>query len=353
MVDALCLDLETLAQRFTSSNKLKSIFFGGGTPSLMPPRSVSQLIDCAERFLGLASDCEVTLEANPTSFEKDRFKDFRCAGINRLSIGVQSFQDDMLKMLGRNHNSRQAQEALTHSRQIFERFSFDLMYGLPSQSLEVWQEDLRIAAAFQPSHMSCYQLTFEPGTAFYTRYHRGEFSYPDDNVAIAFDGLTEDFWSARGLQRYEVSNYAMDGHQSRHNLSYWRYEPTLGIGPGAHGRPMLNGRLHREVAHRHPETWLKAVRKNGHGLKDSVPLSDDAIFEERLMMGLRLSKGVCFEHFSDKEVRALKTRAKILVQEGLMKATKNVLKVTPSGRLRLNSLVRFMTETLPLEPASD
>ena len=346
MVAALCLELQTLAQRFVHPQKLQSIFFGGGTPSLMPPLGVEKLISCAEKSLGLVPDCEITLEANPTNFERTRFKDFHRAGVNRLSIGVQSFQGDMLKVLGRNHNAGQARAAIAHSQDIFERTSFDLMYGLPGQSVEAWQEELREAAVFEPTHMSCYQLTFEPGTAFYTRYHRGELNYPQDDVATEFDDLTETFWAQRGLKRYEVSNYAKPGYESRHNLSYWFYEPTLGVGPGAHGRPVLAGKKRREVTHRHPETWLEAVQKNGHGLKESLPLSPSDIFEERLMMGLRLSGGVSFQNFSAKERQALRARADILVQTGLVDVKKNALRVTPQGRLRLNSVVRFMTEAV-------
>ena len=346
MVDALCTELETLAMRVSVKNGLRSIFFGGGTPSLMPPKSVERLIQKAQEHLGLAESCEITLEANPTTFEKERFSDFLSAGVNRLSIGIQSFDDEKLKILGRTHSALEARRALEHSRAVFPAVSFDLMYGLPNQTLNHWQDELETAASFEPTHISCYQLTFEPGTAFYTRYDRGELTYPEEDLALSFDGMTEDFWSTRGLTRYEVSNYAKTGFQSRHNLAYWQYEPTLGIGPGSHGRPFLGGIRHREVTFRNPQTWLKAVQQKGHGLQNSVPLSTHDLFEERLMMGLRLTRGVQMEHFDRCAIQKLKKRVSVLKKEGLVEIDhKNTLKTTSSGRMRLNSVVRFLCES--------
>lgn len=346
-LDAYVKELRWAAARWSVRPILRSLFFGGGTPSLMAPYVVAGIIEEAGLLFQKNESCEVTLEANPSTFERGRFQDFRASGVNRLSLGVQSFDEKALVFLGRRHSAEEAKEAIHASQKIFPRVSFDLIYGLKDQNLEDWRAQLREAGAFAPSHVSCYQLTFEPGTAFYTRFKRQELSYPTDDLAVAFDKETEAFWDTRGLHRYEVSNYAAPGEESCHNLAYWESAQTVGIGPGAHGRPHIAGVRHREVRHRAPEVWLTAVEKDGHGSKESVPLSQEACLEEWLMMGLRLTKGVRTEDAEEVTGRSWKSwgleeKVACLRREGLVCIKKGALWVTQQGRLRLNSVLSFI-----------
>ena len=268
--------------------KLASIFFGGGTPSLMPPALVVDLLAEAERLWGFAPDIEITLEANPSSVEAANFADLTRAGINRVSLGVQSLHDETLQWLGRLHGAEEALKALETAQNHFERVNFDLIYALPGQSLEGWQSDLERALSLSTSHLSLYQLTIEPGTRFETDVRRGIFAPMDDDEAAEFFALTQNITEAAGLPAYETSNHARPGEESQHNLTYWRYQDHCGIGPGAHGR---RGGM-ATVRHKKPENFLKAVSERGHGIHEArvLPRSEQA--SEALLMGLRLTEGL-------------------------------------------------------------
>jgi putative oxygen-independent coproporphyrinogen III oxidase len=277
---------------------LASIFFGGGTPSLMQPQTVASLIGDARASFDMAGDIEITLEANPTSVEQAKLAAFRDAGVNRVSIGVQSLDDAALGMLGRRHSAEQAIAALRTARRLFERVSFDLIYARPGQSLPAWRGELRQALALASDHLSLYQLTIEPGTEFATRHGRGELVLPDDDDAAALYDATRDEAARFGLLDYEVSNYARPGSESRHNLAYWRYGDYAGLGPGAHGRVCLHGQLLATRRHRAPEVWAERVERDGHGTTSERPVAPDERGREMLLMGLRLAEGIDPQHFA-------------------------------------------------------
>ncbi len=271
---------------------LASIFFGGGTPSLMEPATVAALIGDATRLFEPAPDLEVTLEANPTSVEAARLAAFRDAGVNRVSLGVQSLEDDALQMLGRQHSAAQAIAALEVARATFPRLSFDLIYARPGQEDAAWRAELHRALGLAADHLSLYQLTIEPGTQFEALHRRGEIVLPDaDDAARLYEATGEE--AARfGLLAYEVSNYARPGAESRHNLAYWRYGDYAGIGPGAHGRVSVDGALLATRRHRAPEPWAALVERQGHGTTREEPVAPVERAREALLMGLRLAEGI-------------------------------------------------------------
>jgi oxygen-independent coproporphyrinogen-3 oxidase len=286
--EALLKDLAHEA-RAMPQGPLGSIFFGGGTPSLMPPETVAALIEAAERHWGLAEGIEITLEANPSSVEAARFADLARAGVNRASLGLQSLDDEALRFLGRAHGAAEGLAALETAQRAFARVSFDLIYALPRQSEPAWRTELARALSFGTGHLSLYQLTIEPGTRFAALAAKGELQPADPDHAAALYEATQAITEVAGLPAYEVSNHARPGEESRHNLTYWRYGPYLGIGPGAHGRrtgPVASQR------HRKPENWLKAVAARGDGIADETPLLPREAALERLLMGLRLVEGV-------------------------------------------------------------
>ena len=285
--EALLADLAHEA-RLLPGRKLTSIFFGGGTPSLMDPATVDAVISAARDHWTPADDIEVTLEANPNSVETARFADLRTAGVNRLSLGLQSFSDEALRFLGRAHSAREGFAALATAQKHFRRVSFDLIYALPGDSEDNWSVTLAQALSLGTSHLSLYQLTIEPGTRFASMVARGEFDPLDADAAAALYELTDAMTSAAGLPAYEISNHARPGAESRHNLTYWRYADYAGIGPGAHGRRLGT----RTVRHRKPENFLSAVRRNGHGISEEVALTPGEAADEALVMGLRLSEGL-------------------------------------------------------------
>ena len=271
---------------YPASLNISSVFFGGGTPSLMAPQSTATIIDALTKRFSYDPTIEITLEANPNSSEAQRFKDFRQAGVNRLSIGVQSFDQKQLEFLGRKHNSDEAVQAITNAQKYFDRVSFDLIYSLPNQTLEEWSKMLDYALSFQTSHLSLYQLTIEPETPFELRYKRKEFEIPVDDASANFYEQTVAQMTAAGLPPYEVSNFAKAAQESRHNLSCWRYDDYIGIGPGAHGRFTKQGQKIHSVNQRAPETWILQ-----DGPKETIISEKDQIFEH-LMMGLRLYEGI-------------------------------------------------------------
>jgi len=285
--DALLKDMRAEVEAAGGEN-LTSIFFGGGTPSLMPPAVVEALLDDAERLWGFAPDIEITLEANPSSVEAANFAGLAQAGVNRVSLGVQSLDDATLQWLGRLHGVEEALSALEAAQEHFNRVSFDLIYALPDQSPDDWRRQLEQALAFGTSHLSLYQLTIEPGTRFATDVRRGVFTPMDDDLASELFELTQELTGQAGLPAYEVSNHARIGEESRHNLTYWRYQDYVGIGPGAHGR--RNGAA--ITRHKKPENFLNAVVQRGYGIAEHRSLSPSEQASEALLMGLRLREGI-------------------------------------------------------------
>ncbi len=284
---ALLADMRAEAE-VASGESLTSIFFGGGTPSLMPPMLVGRLLEEAQQLWGFAPDIEITLEANPSSVEAANFATLAEVGVNRVSLGVQSFEDETLRWLGRLHGAQEALKALVTGQEAFQRVSFDLIYALPGQTPEQWQVQLQHALSFGTSHLSLYQLTIEPGTRFETDVRRGVFEPLDDDEAADLFEITQELTAANGLPAYETSNHARPGEESRHNLTYWRYQDYAGIGPGAHGR---RGGF-ATMRHRKPENYLKAVSERGHGIAEQRMLAAPEQAAESLLMGLRLVMGV-------------------------------------------------------------
>jgi oxygen-independent coproporphyrinogen-3 oxidase len=336
---ALRRDLAWEAERL-GRRRLTSIFFGGGTPSLMEPETVAALIEDARRRFEPADDIEITLEANPTSVEAGRFAMFRDAGVNRVSIGVQSLDPAALQLLGRQHSATQAIEALETARGVFARISFDLIYARPDQAVTAWRAELRQALGLTADHLSLYQLTIEPGTKFAAMHRRGEMVLPDEDTAAALYEATAEEAARFGLHAYEVSNYAAPGGESRHNLTYWRYGDYAGIGPGAHGRiAAIATRRHRA-----PESWAELVERTGRGIVEEVPLRPIDCAREMLLMGLRLAEGIDPARFA---VRTGVTLDAALDQPMLQQAIEESylewrdgrLAATPAGRLRLDALL--------------
>lgn len=292
---ALLRELRHYLER-VGTRRITSIFFGGGTPSLMQPGTVAALIDVLAATGGLAADAEITLEANPTSVEAGKFADMAAAGINRVSLGIQSLRPEALAFLGREHSAAEAREAIALAARAFPRYSFDLIYARPGQTAAEWQVELEEALSLAGDHLSLYMLTLEPGTVFYHRHQKGEFEPLDADAAGELYDLTQDRLAARGMAAYEVSNHALPGRESRHNLAYWRYDDYIGIGPGAHGRfcerpgDPVTRRVTQAV--KSPERWLEAVMRQGHGAETNEPIDPQTAMTEALMMGLRLSAGV-------------------------------------------------------------
>ncbi|MBV9734390.1 MAG: coproporphyrinogen III oxidase [Acidisphaera sp.] len=323
---------------------LGSIFFGGGTPSLMDPATVAALIADATRLFEPAPDLEITLEANPTSVEAGRLAGFRDAGVNRLSLGVQSLDDRALRLLGRQHSAAQAMAALALARRLFPRLSFDLIYARPGQTLADWRAELRAALALGPDHLSLYQLTIEPGTVFAALHRQGKVVLPDEATAAALYEATGEAAAGAGLLAYEVSNYARPGAESRHNLAYWRYADYAGIGPGAHGRLTLDGRLVATRRHRAPEPWAERVERRGHGSTPETALSPAERAREMLLMGLRLSEGIAESRFLARAgvPLAASVHADTLAAAraaGYLAHQDGRLRALPEGRLRLDALL--------------
>jgi putative oxygen-independent coproporphyrinogen III oxidase len=324
--------------------RVTSIFFGGGTPSLMAPSTVAALLDRAASRWTLADDVEITLEANPTSVEAARFAALRQTGVNRVSLGVQALEDQALRFLGRGHSAGEAIAAIGLARQHFPRYSFDLIYARPGQALRDWTEELGRAIALAADHLSVYQLTIEAGTAFATAASRGDWQLPDDAIGGDLFEATQEILGAAGLPAYEISNHARPGAECRHNLAYWRYADYVGIGPGAHGRMTEGAQKLATRRFRAPETWLAAVEQKGHGIEESVPLSPEERREEMLMMGLRLARGIeraAFRRETGEEIAEAIDPARLadLVEGGFLALDANALNATPAGRQRLNAVL--------------
>ncbi len=323
---------------------LASIFFGGGTPSLMQPDTVARLIEDAGRLFEPLPEIEVTLEANPTSVEATRLAAFRQAGVNRVSLGVQSLDAAALRMLGREHSGAQAMAALELARSLFPRVSFDLIYARPEQSVAAWRAELRQALSLAADHLSLYQLTIEPGTAFEALHRQGRIVLPDDDAGAALYDATIEAAAGFGLLPYEVSNYAVPGAESRHNLAYWRYGEYAGIGPGAHGRVRVGDALLATRRHRAPEPWATRVEAQGHGSTREEAMAPRDRGREMLLMGLRLTEGIAEARFLARTGLALDDAidADVLLQAieaDYLARGDGVLRATPEGRKRLDALL--------------
>ena len=339
--EALLADMAFEASE-TASFRLSSIFFGGGTPSLMPPATVAALIDAARHHWGFEPDIEITLEANPSSVEAARFTDLAAGGVNRVSLGLQSLDDEALGFLGRAHSVAEGLAALDIAQRVFDRVSFDLIYALPGQSEEAWQNQLTRALGFGTGHLSLYQLTIEQGTRFATLAAQGSLAKPDPDKGAVLYELTQALTGQAGLPAYEISNHARRGEESRHNLTYWRYRPYAGIGPGAHGR---RGN-HATLRHRKPENWLAAIDRHGDGLQSSDALSAEDRALEALLMGLRLGEGI---ELSQLPARIIDRDAVAqMTAQGLLEAHGDRLTATPRGFLLLDAvLARLVREGAP------
>ena len=322
---------------------ISSIFFGGGTPSLMPPALVNDILSEINRLWDVPARIEITLEANPNSVEVDNFKALAQAGINRVSLGIQSFNSNDLKFLGRLHSVDEGRNAIETAQSCFKRVSFDLIYARPNQTLKQWESELKNALSYGTEHLSLYQLTIEPGTAFATRHARGDFILPDDDLAADLYEMTTNSCAEHGLISYEVSNYAKLGCESQHNLAYWRYQDYAGIGPGAHGRLTLNGQGHATKQFRAPETWLANCIDHSNGFDEDHLLTAKEQASEMLLMGLRLNQPFDLKRLpcSAKEVLDFNAIDR-LVKSEMMVYDGNSLMATPQGRLCLNEILRLI-----------
>jgi putative oxygen-independent coproporphyrinogen III oxidase len=317
-----------------------SIFFGGGTPSLMGARTVAAILDAVAAQWTVDANAEVTLEANPTSVEATRFAGYRAAGVNRVSLGVQSLDDESLKALGRRHTSDEALAALVVAKDNFERVSFDLIYARMGQTVPAWRDELARALQYAHDHLSLYQLTIEPGTPFAARQAAGTLTIPQPREGQAFYAVTQEQCDAVGLPAYEVSNHARPGAESRHNLLYWRGHDYAGVGPGAHSRITQDGTKHALATLKSPEAWLAAVETRGHGIAEDEGLSPAEAADEYLLMGLRLAEGIDLQRLEAIGGRApTATRVEALAAAGLVTRNGNWLTATGSGRLVLDRLI--------------
>ena len=319
---------------------VETIFFGGGTPSLMSGASLGRILNEAKRLWPWSNDVEITLEANPASADASRFADYRAAGVNRVSLGIQALNDADLKFLGRLHNLAEAKAALALAQKTFDRVSLDLIYARPSQTVAAWQSELTEALAFGTSHLSLYQLTIEPQTRFATLYREGRIKTPADELAAALYETTQDITATAGLPAYEVSNHARPGAEARHNLLYWRYGSYAGFGPGAHGRLELGGKRVATACERVPERWMEKVRTDGHGFTDWNEIAPADAAREHLLMNLRLVEGLDLAAYEKRWGTAPNpSRVAALAAHGLLARDGDFLRATPSGMLVLNAVI--------------
>ena len=338
----------------TPGRTVASIFFGGGTPSLMAPATVGAILDAIGGHWTIEPDAEITLEANPSSVEADRFRGYRAAGVNRVSLGVQSLNDHELRTLGRLHTVAEARAAIEVARRTFDRFSFDLIYARPRQTREAWRAELAEALAMAGQQLSLYQLTIEPDTPFAELHKRGRLTVPDADAAHDLYAITQEMTGAAGLPAYEISNHAAPGEESRHNLLYWRYGEYVGVGPGAHGRVLIQGARHATSTERQPERWAALVETGGHGLSESTPLAVAEQVDEALLMGLRLGEGLDLGRLAT--LGGLAPRRQVideLIGLGLVEwCGRERLRAAPAGRFILNAIVLQLSAALePTQPS--
>ena len=337
---AFAREIATLADR-APGRTVTSIFLGGGTPSLMEPATVGAILDAIALRWPVDTNVEVTLEANPSSVEAERFRGYRAAGVNRLSLGVQALNDADLKFLGRLHDVAQARAAIEIARATFPRLSFDLIYARPGQTPAMWEAELGEALTLAADHLSLYQLTIEAGTPFFALHQAGKLKVPDDDVAADLYAVTQDVCEAAGLPAYEISNHATPGAESRHNLVYWRYGEYAGVGPGAHGRLQFADGRHALAAERAPEVWLDKVEAWGDGLVVDDVLTSEEVGDEMLLMGLRLAEGIDLDRYFHLAGRELDpARLADLLANGMVeRAAGDRLRATRAGFFVLDAVV--------------
>jgi oxygen-independent coproporphyrinogen-3 oxidase len=330
-VRAFAAEIAATASRI-GERTVSTIFFGGGTPSLMAPATVAAILDAVARHWSVEADAEVTLEANPTSVEAERFRGYRAAGVNRVSLGVQALDDAALKALGRMHSVREALEAVAIARTAFDRYSFDLIYARPGQTPEAWRSELARAIDEAAEHLSLYQLTIEDDTPFAALHAAGKLAIPGGELARALYDATQEVCEGHGLPAYEVSNHARPGAECRHNLVYWRGQEYAGIGPGAHGRLDIDGARHAVATEKRPESWLMRVEAQGHGITTDDVLTRSERADEFLLMGLRLAEGIAPERYAALAGQPLDpARIALLRQHGFVETD-------PAGRLRVTAV---------------
>lgn len=339
-VDAFLKEM-TAMRAISGSRTVTSIFMGGGTPSLMKPQTVDAILNGIARHWHVPDGIEITMEANPSSVEAERFRGYRAAGVNRVSLGVQALNDKDLRFLGRLHNVEDALKAVKLARDIFPRMSFDLIYARPGQQEQDWINELNKAISYAVDHLSLYQLTIEEGTPFYGLHKNGKIVLPSQEDSARLYEITQDVTSAAGMPAYEVSNHSVPGAESRHNLTYWRYGDYAGIGPGAHGRLTSGGRKYATSTERNPEAWLEAVRAQGHGMIDNDSLEHEEQADEMLLMGLRLREGLDLVRWSEQSGRMLDPeKEEFLIGHGFLERLGNArIRCTPQGMLILDAVV--------------
>jgi len=344
--DAILAELES-TRRFQGENAqpVSTIFFGGGTPSLMSGAAAGAIIDRIGKLWPLANDVEITLEANPASAEAGRVRNYRAAGVNRLSLGMQALNDDDLKFLGRLHSVAEAKAALSTAMTTFDRVSLDLIYARPNQTVAAWRRELAEALAFGVRHLSLYQLTIEPETPFAVLHRTGALTTPDEDSAAALYEVTQELTAVAGVPAYEISNHSAPGEEARHNLVYWRYGSYAGVGPGAHGRLSAGRDVIATFNEKLPERWRERVSKDGIGLAEKTILSRKDSAREHLLMNLRLVEGVDVETYETRWETSL-DRKKIagLAEEGLVTFTNDRLAATSRGRLVLNAIIAVLAD---------
>jgi putative oxygen-independent coproporphyrinogen III oxidase len=342
---ALVTELKYMATR-TPGRAVSSIFFGGGTPSLMPPDAVAQVLDGIAALWPVAENAEITLEANPTSVEAENFRGYRTAGVNRVSVGVQALDADDLRALGRQHTPEEALAAFRLAAKIFPRVSFDMIYARPQQSLDKWRTELTRALSEQQGHMSLYQLTVEPETRYADLFANGKLDMPTDDLAADLYDLTQELTEKAGLPCYEISNHAKAGHESQHNLLYWRYGEYVGVGPGAHGRLADGQTIYATATEKHPESWRTAVAKKGHGLLSDEAIDAAAQAREMVLMGLRIDEGIDLDRYAQLAGKSMdQTKITAMADFGLVKMRGNAnLTATKAGRRVLNAVIAELAD---------
>ena len=339
-VDGILSELDWVAQHQTERPAVETIFFGGGTPSLMSGQSVGRVLQKIAALWPMANDPEITLEANPASADAARFADYRAAGVNRVSLGIQALNDVDLKKLGRLHDVAEAKAALKLAMRNFSRVSLDLIYARPDQTDALWHEELKQALSFGTDHLSLYQLTIEPETPYALLHRNGQLQIPDEDIAAGLYETTQELTEAAGIPAYEISNHARPGQESRHNLIYWRYGDYAGVGPGAHGRVNLGGNRTATAAIKLPERWRDTVTKYGQGFAEQVAISNEEAAREHLLMNLRLAEGLDLAAYEQRwGTRPDAAKIAALQSQGFLTRGGDVLTATPSGRLLLNRVI--------------
>ncbi|MDR1361789.1 MAG: radical SAM family heme chaperone HemW [Holosporaceae bacterium] len=341
----LLMDLKNELEKIGDRRRITSVFFGGGTPSLMNPAALDNILNLLGKWGVLDSDVEISLEANPQTFDEGKMLDFRSSGINRISVGIQSFQSENLQFLGRTYDGPTAQLAAGLVANIFQNFSMDFIHGY--QNLKNWEQDLEKAIEFGPHHISAYQLTLEEGTPFFQRrFEKALARTADEKLGAKFHHFTHKFLEANGLGQYEISNYAQPGYESRHHMTYWKYEDYLGLGPGAHSRITISGDKYEIEKKSHPSCWMNSLAEGGDGTCNRKALIPHEEFEEMMIMGLRLTKGMELS-WDRTAFRFPEKKLQFLRKNKLMENDPTRLQLTYAGRIRLNAVLEFLLADLP------